>query len=54
MYSTLKLLVRIRWIERTFYGAVNYFDDVNRIPRKYNTFKYFMYALKLLKKYDIW
>ena len=53
MYSTLKLLVGIRWVERTFYGAVNYFDDVNRIPRKYNTFKYLMYALKLLKKYDM-
>ena len=53
MYSFLKWLVRFRWVERKFYSAVDYFDDVNRIPRKYNTIKYLMYALKLLKKYDM-
>jgi len=53
MYAFLKLLIRIRWVERTFYRAVNYFDDVNRVPRKYNTIKYLIYALKLLKKYDM-
>jgi predicted phosphodiesterase len=53
MYAILKLLVRFRWVERTFFRTVNYIDDVNRIPRKYNTFKYLVYALKLLKNYDM-
>lgn len=53
MYAFLKLLTRNRWAERAFYRAVDYFDDVNRVPRKYNTIKYLMYALKLLKKYDM-
>lgn len=53
MYAILKLLVRFRWAERTFFRAVHYFDDVDRVPRKYNTFKYLVYALKLLKKHDM-
>lgn len=53
MYSILKLLTHISWVERTFYRTVNYLDDVNRIPRKYNTLKYLVYAFKLLKRYDM-
>lgn len=53
MYAFLKLLVRFRWVERTFFRAVHYFDDVDRVPRKYNTFRYLVYALRLLKRHDM-
>ncbi|QKG81005.1 metallophosphoesterase family protein [Tenuifilum thalassicum] len=52
-YSMLRILVKIRWVERLFFKAVSYIDEVERIPRKYNTFKYLIYALKLLRRYDM-
>ncbi len=28
-------------------------DEINHIPKKYNTIKYLTYALRLLKEYDV-
>lgn len=49
----LKRLVKFKWIERTYFKIVEYDDEVNRVPRKYNSYKYLKYALKLLRTYDV-
>jgi predicted phosphodiesterase len=28
-------------------------DEINHIPRKYNSYKYLKYALRLLRRYDV-
>ena len=52
-FYVLKLLVKLRGIERLYFKIVEYDDEVNRVPRKYNSYKYLLYALKLLRKYDL-
>lgn len=52
-FYVLKLLVKFRWIERLYFKIVEYDDEVNRVPRKYNSYKYLLYALKLLRRYDL-
>jgi predicted phosphodiesterase len=49
----LKRLIRIQWVERLYFKTVEYNDEVDRIPRKYNTYKYLKYALKLLRHNDV-
>jgi len=52
-YKLLKTIIHIPFVNRTYYQIVERIDDVNRIPRKHNSFKYLEYALKLLKTYDV-
>ncbi|MCB8964970.1 MAG: metallophosphoesterase family protein [Bacteroidales bacterium] len=52
-FYILKFLVKFRWIERMYFRIVEYDDEVNRVPRKYNSYKYLLYALKLLRRYDL-
>lgn len=52
-FYLLKKIIRFRWIEKFYFKAVEYDDEVNRIPRKYNSYKYLEYALKLLRNYDV-
>jgi predicted phosphodiesterase len=40
-------------IERIYHRIVEWDDQINRIPKKYNTFKYLNYALNLLRSYDV-
>jgi len=49
----LKFIVKMQWAERLYFKIVEYDDEVNRVPRKYNSYKYLLYALKLLRKYDL-
>lgn len=49
----LKKLVRFSWVERLYFKLVEYDDEVNRIPKKYNTYKYLKYALRLLRHHDM-
>lgn len=52
-FSFLKFIVKMQWAERLYFKIVEYDDEVNRVPRKYNSYKYLLYALKLLRKYDL-
>jgi predicted phosphodiesterase len=52
-FSILKKIVRYKWVEKIYFKIVEWDDQINRIPKKYNTFKYLNYALNLLRSYDV-
>jgi predicted phosphodiesterase len=52
-FKVLKRIVEFKWIERVYFRIVEWDDHVNRIPKKYNTFKYLNYALRLLRNFDV-
>jgi len=52
-FYVLRFIVKMQWAERLYFKIVEYDDEVNRVPRKYNSYKYLLYALKLLRKYDL-
>jgi predicted phosphodiesterase len=52
-FYLLKKTFHIPFVERIYFKVVEWDDMINRIPKKYNTFKYLNYALNLLKKYDV-
>ncbi len=49
----LKLMCRIDFVNRIYLHIVKLDDEISRIPRRYNSYKYLNYALKLLKKNDV-
>lgn len=51
--STVNRLSRYERILRLYMRAVEFDDEVNRVPKKYNSYKYLTYALRLLKEYDL-
>ena len=53
LMSLLKNLCRLDLINKIYIAIVKLDDEITRIPRKYNSFKYLNYALKLLKKHDV-
>lgn len=52
-FLLLKKTIRNKLVERIYFKAVEWDDQIHRIPKKYNTFKYLNYALKLLRSYDV-
>ncbi len=52
LYHILKKLVKIYRIRKLYYRVVEWQDQLHRIPRKYDRYKYLNYALKLLLEYD--
>ena len=52
LYLILKKLVRFNRIRKMYYRIVEWQDQLHRIPRKYDRYKYLNYALRLLLKYD--
>ncbi len=52
-FILLKAATKFKWIEKIYFKVIEYDDEVNRIPRKYNSYKYLKYALKLLRTYDV-
>jgi len=52
-FYILRFIVKFHWAERLYFKIVEYDDEVNRVPRKYNSYKYLLYGLKLLRKYDL-
>jgi len=52
-FILLKWLINYKCVERLYFRIVEFDDEVNHIPRKYNSYKYLKYALKLLRKYDM-
>ncbi len=53
LFNILKRTIKFPKIERIYHRIVEWDDQINRIPKKYNTFKYLNYALNLLRSYDV-
>ncbi|TAL34443.1 MAG: hypothetical protein EPN93_12020 [Spirochaetes bacterium] len=52
-FGALKQAVKFRRVLDFYFRAVEVNDMIARIPKKYNTYKYLNYALRLLKKNDV-
>jgi predicted phosphodiesterase len=52
-FRMLKKLSHIKWVMDIYFKIVSLEDEINRIPKKYNTIKYLSYALNLLKDHDV-
>lgn len=52
-FHALKSIMKHPKLLKLYFDFMNQYEDIDRIPRKQNTFKYLSYALKLLKKYDV-
>lgn len=52
-FRILKYLTKSRKLLNLYYKIVEYDDQINRIPRKYNSIKYLHYALKKLQDVDM-
>ncbi len=52
-FSLLKKTIHLPLVEKIYFKIVEWDDQINRIPKKYNTFKYLNYALKLLRSNDV-
>ena len=49
----LKKFSHSKWLMDIYFKKVALEDEINHIPKKYNTIKYLTYALKLLKDHDV-
>ena len=49
----LKKLSHSKYMMDIYFKIIALEDEINHIPKKYNTIKYLTYALKLLKEYDV-
>ena len=52
-FSLLKSLIKIPMLREMYFRINSHVDEVDRIPRKYNSYRYLKYALNLLKTYDV-
>jgi predicted phosphodiesterase len=52
-FSLLKKLSDYKFLMDIYFKIVAFGDQINHIPKKYNTLKYLTYALKLLKEHDV-
>ena len=46
-------IVKVRTGKALFNRIHNYYEEIEHVPRKYNSIKYLTYALRLLRKYDM-
>ncbi|WP_047451480.1 metallophosphoesterase [Alistipes sp. ZOR0009] len=53
LHLLLKRIIHIRWVERVYFNTIDALEDINQVPRKYNTYKYLKHALRLLRTYDV-
>jgi predicted phosphodiesterase len=51
--TLLKKLSHSKWVRDIYFKIVALEDEINHIPKKYNTIKYLTYALKVLKEHDV-
>ena len=51
--SLLKKMSHSKTLMNIYFGIVAFQDQINYIPKSYNTLKYLTYALKLLQKFDV-
>ncbi len=49
----LKKMSQSKYLMNLYFRLIALEDEINQIPKKYNTIKYLTYALKLLKAYDV-
>jgi len=52
-FKILKFLTKNRTLLNFYYKIIEFDDQINRIPRKYNSIKYLHYALKVLRDVDM-
>lgn len=52
-FKILKSITANEMFLKIYLKIVEFDDQINRIPRKYDSVKYLHYALKLLKEYDL-
>lgn len=51
--SLLKKMTHSKLMMDFYFWIVSMEEEINQIPKKYNTIKYLTYALKLLKEHDV-
>jgi hypothetical protein len=51
--SVMKIVSASPFMFKLYLGIVSFNEEINKIPKKYNTLKYLTYAMKLLKHYDV-
>jgi predicted phosphodiesterase len=51
--SSLKRMSHSRSLMKLYFKIVDLDNQISYIPKRYNTFKYLTYALKLLKEHDV-
>lgn len=49
----LKKIIHFKFLLDIYFKIIAIGDQINHIPKKYNTIKYLTYALKLLKDHDV-
>ncbi len=52
-FYLLKKIITIQLVQKIYFKVVEWDEQLNHIPKKYNTYKYLNYALNLLKEYDV-
>lgn len=52
-YKLLKKMVRLRLVNDIYYKILEFDEAIDRIPKKYNSYKYLNYALRLFRSYDM-
>ena len=51
--TLLKKMSHSKYLMDIYFKIITLEDEINHIPKKYNTIKYLTYALKLLKDHDV-
>lgn len=51
--KTLKWFMKNKKIRKAYFRYIEIDDQITRMPKKYNSYKYLQHALKLLKQYDV-
>lgn len=51
--SVMKKMSSSPFMFKFYLMIVNFNEEINKIPKRYNTLKYLTYAMKLLKEYDV-
>jgi len=52
VFNCLRKLSKYKWVQNLYFKIIEFDEAINRIPKKYDSYKYLKYALKLLKTYD--
>lgn len=53
LFKIIQVMVKVSFLSKIYHKIVEFDDQINRIPRKYNSYNYLKNALKLLKTYDV-
>lgn len=52
-FTVLGKLTMFKFFLKIYFKVLEFEEELNRIPRKYNSYGYLKYALRLLRKYDV-